>query len=171
MSGAEVRIAGIERNSIVDGPGLRYVVFAQGCPRRCEGCHNPQSLPLDGGRIATVADILEEISSDELLSGVTLSGGEPFLQPQALAQIAQGARGMGLNVWAYTGYTFEELADGGDTARLALLQSLDVLVDGPYVASQRSLELRFRGSANQRVIDVPASLRRGKAVPLDLDIP
>ena len=160
-----IRIAGIADDSIVDGPGLRLTVFAQGCPHRCPGCHNPQSHDFSGGTPADTEEILARVRDNSLLDGVTLSGGEPFAQAAACAEIARGARKLGLNVWCYTGYRFEELLAGGAEWR-ELLEAVDVLVDGPFVLAQRSLELRFRGSKNQRLLDAPASLRAGRAVEL-----
>lgn len=160
------RIAGIADDSIVDGPGLRLTVFVQGCPHRCPGCHNPQSHDFSGGTLADTEEILAQMRDNFLLDGVTLSGGEPFAQAEACTEIARGARAAGLNVWCYTGYWFEDLLEGAGEWR-ALLEAIDVLVDGPFVLGQRSLDLRFRGSSNQRVLDVPASLREGRAVALE----
>ncbi len=160
----KIQVAGIIRESIVDGPGLRYVVFCQGCHQRCEGCHNEKTQPLDGGEWKDTADIFAEMQKDPLLAGLTLSGGEPFLQTEALCELAERARGRGLSVWAYSGYTWEELLDGADPAWRALLDRIDVLVDGPYEKDKATYGLRFRGSANQRLIDVPKSLERGDVV-------
>ncbi|HIS85775.1 MAG TPA: anaerobic ribonucleoside-triphosphate reductase activating protein [Candidatus Faecivicinus avistercoris] len=162
----KLRIAGIADDSIVDGPGLRLTVFVQGCPHRCPGCHNPQSHDFSAGTPADTEEILARIRDNFLLDGVTLSGGEPFAQAEACAEIARGARAAGLNVWCYTGYWFEDLLEGAAEWR-GLLEAIDVLVDGPFVLGQRSLDLRFRGSSNQRVLDVPASLREGRAVALE----
>ena len=151
---APLRISGIEPESIVDGPGLRYVIFTQGCPHRCPGCHNPQTHDFAGGGPADIPAILADIAADPLLQGVTFSGGEPFCQPGPLAQIARAARGMGKDVVAYSGYTLEQLEAmaGTDPAVADLLSLCDILIDGPYIEAQRDLTLRFRGSANQRVI-------------------
>ena len=146
----EIRISGIARDSIVDGEGIRLTVFTQGCPRRCPGCHNPETQPLVGGRTTT------------LLTGLTLSGGEPFLQPGALLPLARAAHARGLDVWSYTGFTLEELRAQGDTDVDALLEELDVLVDGDYREELRDLTLHFRGSRNQRVIDLAATRRTGE---------
>lgn len=157
---SELKISGIEPESIVDGPGFRYVIFTQGCPHRCPGCHNPQTHDFDGGEAADIPAILAEIAADPLLQGVTFSGGEPFCQPKPLCSIAQAVKGMGKDVVAYSGYTLEELLELGktDPAVTRLLELCDILIDGPYIDEQRDLTLRFRGSANQRVID----LRRGR---------
>jgi anaerobic ribonucleoside-triphosphate reductase activating protein len=161
-----MRIAGTVQDSTVDGPGLRFTVFAQGCPHRCEGCHNPQTHDAGGGTERPVSDIIAEMLKNPLTDGLTLSGGEPFAQARGCAEIARAAKDAGLNVWTYTGYTFEELLDiaARDTGAAELLRLTDVLVDGRFAADSRSLELRWRGSGNQRLIDVPASLKRCEVV-------
>ena len=158
-----INIAGIIGDSIVDGPGIRVTIFAQGCPRRCEGCHNPQSHPFGTGTDMTVQQLYDEVKHNPLAKGVTFSGGEPFSQAEGFAELAAMLKNDGYEVASYSGYTFEELSDGTD-AQKSLLKSLDVLVDGEFVLSKRNLDLRFRGSENQRIIDVPASLSSGKAV-------
>lgn len=160
--GSELKISGIEPESIVDGPGVRYVIFTQGCPHRCPGCHNPQTHDFNGGETADIAMILEEIGADPLIQGVTFSGGEPFCQPEPLCEIAQAVKALGKDVVAYSGYTLEELLELGktDPAVLRLLGLCDTLIDGPYLEEQRDLTLRFRGSANQRVIDLKQELPR-----------
>lgn len=165
----EFRIAGTVNDSIVDGPGFRFAVFAQGCSHCCPGCQNPQTWDAEGGETAATEELLARIDKNPLLRGVTLSGGEPFEQPAPMAELAQECRARGLDVWCYTGYLYEEIAEGalGEEAR-ALLEACDVLVDGPFIESEKTLGLRWRGSANQRVIDVPASLAAGKAVELAL---
>ena len=157
---SELRIAGLAPESIVDGPGFRFTVFTQGCPHHCEGCHNPNTHDFGGGEVVDTDTLWERISTDILLSGVTFSGGEPFEQAGNLLDLARKIKGAGLELAAYSGYTFDELlAAGGD--KLELLKLCDVLVDGRFVLSQRSLMLRFRGSKNQRLIDVQRSLREG----------
>lgn len=159
----EIRIFGLANDSIVDGPGLRLGVFTQGCPHHCEGCHNPESHTFDGGEIRDVDEILEIARDNFLLDGITLSGGEPFCQPEACTEIAKGAHDAGLNVWCYTGYTYETLISGKEAWK-NLLQNIDVLVDGPFLIGERSLDIRFRGSRNQRIINVPESLKLGMVV-------
>ncbi|MGI6193406.1 MAG: anaerobic ribonucleoside-triphosphate reductase activating protein [Christensenellales bacterium] len=156
------RIAGLIRDSVVDGPGLRLALFTQGCPHACPGCHNPNTHDFSGGQEADTADIIQELANNPLWAGITLTGGEPFCQPEAMLEIAKAAREMGKSVWAYSGWTFEELLL--DEKKRALLEACDVLVDGRFILERRSLALRFRGSDNQRVIDVPASLKEGKVV-------
>ena len=145
-----MRIANTVHDSIVDGQGLRFTVFTQGCPHRCPGCHNPGTHDPAGGREVSVAALVEELTKNPLMAGLTLSGGEPFAQAADCAALAKAAHGLGLTVWTYTGYLFEH--------------ETDVLVDGPFLQDQKSYELHFRGSRNQRLIDVAASLVRGKAV-------
>lgn len=163
----KLRIAGRVGDSIVDGPGLRYALFTQGCPRACPGCHNPQTQPLEGGEETTVEAILAEIDANPLLDGVTFSGGEPFLQAAALAELAREIKKRDLNLAAYTGYLWEELIASNDSAWNALLAELDVVVDGPFVQALRSWTLKFAGSTNQRFIDVQRSLREGRVIELE----
>ena len=157
-----IRIAGVVRESIVDGPGFRFTVFTQGCFHDCPGCHNPETHDPNGGREAAVEDLADEMKKNPLLDGLTLSGGEPFLQVEPCAWLANAAHQMGLNVWAYSGFTFEAICADPDKKRL--LNACDVLVDGPFILAERTLEKRFRGSKNQRVIDVKQSILRGEIV-------
>ena len=159
-----LRVSGCVSDSIVDGPGMRYVVFVQGCPHHCPGCHNPQTHDPEGGSWADTEDILAAAAENPLLDGITLSGGDPFLQPVPCLALAEGAHKIGLNVWTYTGYTWEALLEENDAEKLALLKETDVLVDGPFLLAERSLELRFCGSRNQRLIDVKKSLAEDKVV-------
>ena len=158
-----MKIAGTVQDSIVDGPGLRFAVFAQGCPHGCAGCHNPETHDINGGEEKSVAGIIAEMKKNPLTDGLTLSGGEPFLQAADCAAIARAAKADGLNVWTYSGWTYEQLCDKarGDEAVAALLELTDVLVDGRFEQSKRSLELRFRGSSNQRIIDMNATRNTG----------
>ncbi|MGN1020751.1 MAG: anaerobic ribonucleoside-triphosphate reductase activating protein [Aristaeellaceae bacterium] len=157
----DIRIAGTVNDSIVDGPGYRYTIFTQGCPHHCPGCHNPQSHDFEGGRTVDTETILRQVRENPLLDGITLSGGEPFCQPEACRALAEAAHDLGLSVWCYTGYTWEKLMQEADPARLALLEAVDVLVDGPFILAQRSLELKFCGSRNQRLIDVKKTRQTG----------
>ncbi|WP_462332965.1 anaerobic ribonucleoside-triphosphate reductase activating protein [Schwartzia sp. (in: firmicutes)] len=159
-----LRIAGLVDDSVVDGDGYRYTIFTQGCPHHCLECHNPETWDPEGGRSESTDKILEEILQNPLLQGVTFSGGEPFLQPAPLAALAKELHAHGLDVWSYTGYTYEKLCESKDPAVHALLDELDVLVDGPFVLAQRDLTLKFRGSKNQRVIDLNATRREGHIV-------
>ncbi len=166
-----IRLAGIVSESIVDGPGLRFTIFVQGCPHHCEGCHNPETHDFSAGRLADVDRIFLKIQSDPLIKGVTFSGGEPFCQPEPLAYLAEKLKKNGYHLMSYSGYTFEELKKLSEENQFVadLLSKLDLLVDGRFVLSQRSLELKFKGSKNQRILDVPASLNAGKAVLSDLE--
>jgi len=163
-----VRIAGLIQDSIVDGPGLRFVVFAQGCDLGCEGCQNPEARILDGGTEKSVEEIIGEMLSNPLTDGLTLSGGEPFVQAADCVSLAAAARKGGLNVWVYSGYGFDEILAraGSDPIVRELLQLTDVLIDGRFVLAERTLTLKWRGSKNQRVLDVPKSLAAGEAVEL-----
>lgn len=158
-----LNLAGIAGDSIVDGPGIRTTFFAQGCPHHCPGCHNPETWPFEGGTPMAEEDLVEIVRQNPLCRGVTFSGGEPFAQAEGFARLAELLREAGYEVAAYSGYTFEQLY-GGTPAQRRLLEGLDVLIDGPFLLSERSLELNFRGSANQRVLNVPESLKAGQAV-------
>ena len=158
----KIRVAALVNDSIVDGPGLRYAVYTQGCIHHCKGCHNPQTHDINGGFEADTEDIWREISENPLLSGITFSGGDPLLQPLPLGLLAKKARKEGLSVWCYTGWVWEDLLKKNDPDIMALLSDIDVLVDGPFLSEQRTLELSFRGSRNQRLIDVRRSLKSGK---------
>ena len=158
------RLSGIVNDSIVDGPGLRLAVFMQGCPYGCPGCHNPQTHDVMGGREADTEEVRAMLKKNPLLDGLTLSGGEPLLQPQAAREMAEMAKAQGLNVWCYTGDTVEHMMLTKDPEIMLALEQIDVLVDGPFILKQKSLDLRFRGSRNQRLINMPATLKAGKAV-------
>ena len=164
-----LRVAGVVDDSIVDGPGLRFSVFVQGCPHHCPGCHNPQTHPFEGGTLMRVEELLGRFTGNPLLRGVTFSGGEPFCQPGPLAELGRLVHEAGGDVYCYTGYTYEQLLQNPDPDVQALLGETDVLVDGPFLLEQRDLTLTFRGSANQRLIDVKESQRQGRAVELRLD--
>lgn len=161
-----LRLFGEIKESITDGPGLRYAIFAQGCPHYCNGCHNPESHSFTDGYLVKEDKIIDEILRNPLLDGVTLSGGEPFMQAAELARVASAVKAKGLNVIVFSGYTFEELLvlAGERKGYTALLGNTDILVDGRFDITKKSLDLRFRGSTNQRAIDVPASLRTGSIV-------
>lgn len=159
-----LRIAGIVNESIVDGPGIRLTVFVQGCPHHCPGCHNKHTHDFDAGSMISIDEILERVRNNPLLDGVTFSGGEPFCQAQALAELGIKLKSMGMNIITYTGWTFEELLAKADERTMALLNVTDFLVDGPFIESQKSYQLQFRGSSNQRVLDCKASLELRSAI-------
>lgn len=166
MKDMEIRIAGTVDDSIVDGDGLRFAIFVQGCPRCCPGCQNPETQDFGGGHLTTTAALLAEIEKNPLLTGVTFSGGEPFAQPAPLAELARACHARGLDVWSYTGYTLEALRHKHDQEIDALLAEVDVLVDGDYREKERDLTLLFRGSRNQRVIDMQKTRRQRRIVLL-----
>lgn len=156
-------IAGVADDSIVDGPGIRVTLFCQGCPHHCPGCQNPETWPFAGGTKMEEEALFARIRENPLARGVTFSGGEPFAQAAGFARLAGMLQSAGYEVACYTGYRFEDLLCGAPDQQ-ALLQKLDVLIDGPFVEELKSLSLPYRGSSNQRILDVPASLREGKAV-------
>ena len=159
-----LRIAGTVKDSIVDGPGLRYVIFTQGCPHHCIGCHNPETHDFEGGRIGDTDQILEEIFSNPILSGVTFSGGEPFCQPEALLPIAVAIKEKKIHLMIFTGYLLEKLQKMENEAVKKLLELADIIVDGPFVIEERNLTLSYRGSENQRVIDMVKTREKGEVV-------
>ena len=148
-----LKVSGIVKESIVDGEGIRFTIFTQGCPHNCKGCHNPLTHDLNGGKIMTVEEIFSQIKENPLLDGVTFSGGEPFLQPEPLLWLAKKVHQIGLNVWSYSGYTLEQLMSMGEEIK-NLLYELDFLVDGKFIMEERDLSLPFRGSRNQRIINL-----------------
>lgn len=154
--GFKLKISGIIDESIVDGPGLRFTVFTQGCPHRCQGCHNPQTHDFDGGSWMDTDEIMARFDEDPLLAGMTFSGGEPFCQPEPLWELAWQVKARGKNIVIYSGYTFDQLKEMAvkDEWVEKLLRMCDLLVDGPYVEGLRDLDLLFRGSSNQRILDI-----------------
>jgi anaerobic ribonucleoside-triphosphate reductase activating protein len=164
----KLRISGIEPESIVDGKGFRYVVFTQGCPRSCPGCQNPQTHPFSGGKVVDIRSLFKEFCENPLLQGITFSGGEPFCQPAPLAELGRRVHERGKDVTSFTGYLYEELRAMHSPDIDALLAQTDVLIDGPFILAERDLSLRFRGSRNQRVIDMNRTRETGKIVLLDL---
>ena len=151
-----LHLAGSVKESIVDGLGIRYVLFAQGCFHNCPGCHNPETHSVEGGFLADPEMILNEIKANPILTGITLSGGEPFEQAPVFADLAQAVKSFGLDVWIYTGYTFETILALKDSRPgwNELLSQADVLVDGPFILEQMDPLLRFKGSKNQRILDL-----------------
>ncbi len=156
-------LSSIVTDSIVDGPGIRATVFCQGCPHRCPGCHNPDTWEFSCGTPMEETAVLEIIKGNPLCKGVTFSGGEPFAQAEGFALLGRLLKEAGYEVAAYSGFTFEQLLNGTPAQR-QLLEVLDVLIDGPFLQAEKSLELSFRGSRNQRILDVPKSLAAGAAV-------
>ena len=158
-----LNLSGIVGDSIVDGPGIRTTFFCQGCPHHCEGCHNPETWDFGCGTDMDTETMVAIVKSNPLCRGVTFSGGEPFAQAEGYLELAKALKAEGYEVASYSGYTFEQL-QSGTPAQRALLETIDVLIDGPYIQAERSLELVFRGSKNQRILDVPKSLVAGEAV-------
>ncbi len=154
-----LRLAGVIRESIVDGPGFRFAIFCQGCPHHCQDCHNPNTWDFEGGRDTSFEKILNAIDQNPLLQGVTFSGGEPFCQAEAFAALADEIKKRKLDIVTFTGYTLEELREMSktDPAVGELLNKTDLLIDGPFIKEEKDLTLQFRGSKNQRIIDMNAT--------------
>lgn len=162
----KLSILDIVEDTTVDGPGFRTTVYCAGCPNRCPGCHNPQSWDISNGRETDIEDILEVILADPF-ADVTFSGGDPMFQPEGFTELARAIRQRSnKNIWCYTGYLFEDLLR--NPAQKALLEQIDVLVDGRFIEALKDEQLRFRGSSNQRIIDVQASLEQGRVVVMDI---
>lgn len=163
-----IRLAGIEKHSLVNGPGVRYVVFTQGCLHHCPGCHNPETWDSKKGEDYPIEFLLKDILSNRYLDGVTFSGGDPLIQSKALLPICQELKKQGLNIWCYTGYLYEDILQGkASQDAIDLLPFIDVLVDGPFILALLSKDCLYRGSANQRLIDVQKSLKENKVVLVD----
>lgn len=156
-------IIDVIEDTTVDGPGFRTAIYAAGCPNQCPGCHNPESWDIKKGRPVSTEELLQKVLADEF-ANVTFSGGDPMFQPEGFAHLASKIKQQSQkNIWCYTGYTFEKLLD--NPTQKALLQHIDVLVDGRFEQNLRDESLLFRGSTNQRLIDVQASLSTGRVVP------
>ena len=158
-------LAGILEDSIVDGPGIRTTFFAQGCPHRCPGCHNPETWDFGCGTQMDEETAVQVVRSNPLCRGVTFSGGEPFAQAEAFAKLARLLKEQGYEVASYSGYTFEELIHGTPEQK-QLLETIDILIDGPFRMEEKTLEVPFRGSRNQRILDVPKSLAANAPVEI-----
>lgn len=164
----KIRIAGTVNDSIVDGTGIRFTIFTQGCPHHCEGCHNPETHDFNGGYEVDSDELLEKIKANPLLDGVTFSGGEPFMQADVLADLAVEIKKLGLNIITYTGFTFEELYENRDKKGWGkLLEVTDFLIDGKFEIDKKDWQIKFRGSSNQRYLDCGASLKEGRAVEVE----
>lgn len=158
----KIRIAGISKESVVDGPGVRYVIFAQGCAHKCFECHNPETHDFNGGYEIEADYIINEIENTKHIDGITLSGGDPFYQAEAFAYISGKLKEKNINIIAYSGYTYEQIIE--DRNLKAMLENIDILIDGPFILSKKTLSLPFRGSNNQRAIDVNKSKIYNKPV-------
>lgn len=169
---SRLKISGIIKSSVVDGPGVRYTIFTQGCYHKCEGCQNPQTHDPNDGKFITIDEIYNEIMESSMIEGVTFSGGEPFLQSDSLAELASRIKkNSDLNIICYTGYTFEELQDivkSGVMSYSRLLSNIDYLIDGRFEQEKASLDCAWRGSTNQRIIDVKESLSQNKVIETEL---
>ena len=165
LKDVSLRVAGVIEESIVDGPGIRFVLFLQGCRLRCPGCQNPQTWDFDGGTLVPSDEVLARIRENPLVHGVTFSGGEPFEQADALLPLAKELKAQGYHLMAFSGFTLEQLVQKPE--RQALLEQLDLLVDGPFIEAQKSLDLRFRGSRNQRILNMPSTRENGWNAVLD----
>ncbi len=166
----EIRLAAdLQKDSIVDGPGIRTVIWTQGCPHNCFGCHNPSTHDFNGGALVDIDYIKSEIDDLVYQDGITFSGGDPMCQSAACYEIAKYARDLGLNIWCYTGYTFEQLIELGKKKQsiMDFLSVIDVLVDGKFMMEFKSLDCKYRGSTNQRLIDVRKSLLNGEVSLLE----
>ena len=152
----------LQSDSIVDGEGIRTVIWTQGCPHHCKGCHNPETHSFTKGFLKDTSEIIEEIKQMELQDGITFSGGDPMMQAEACLEIAKVCKEMNLNVWCYTGFLFEELLE--DPKKCEFLKYIDVLVDGKFELDKKSYAAKFRGSTNQRLINVKSSIKKNKAV-------
>lgn len=164
-----LRVAGIQKESIVDGEGYRYAIFTQGCNHQCKGCQNQETWDFNGGKLYSqleLEEVVKDIESNPMLDGITLSGGDPFYQADACAELIKSIKSKreDITVWAYTGFTWEELIKSPEMLNLAKL--CDVIVDGRYIENKRKLELEFRGSSNQRLIDVKKTIAAGKVVQI-----
>ncbi len=163
----KIRLAGpIQSDSIVDGEGIRTVIWTQGCIHNCYGCHNPETHSFDAGILTDTEEVIRMLDHLKGQDGITLSGGDPMCQVKACLEIARHAKKIGLNVWCYTGYTFEQLLKMSEIkpSILEFLKYIDMLVDGKFILEQKSLEVKFRGSKNQRIVDVQKSLEAHRAI-------
>lgn len=161
--------ADLQTDSIVDGPGLRAVLWTQGCSHHCKGCQNPQTWDFNAGGLVPIDMVIDAIDELEYHTGLTFSGGDPMFQVEACNKIADHAIKKGLNIWVYTGFTYEELIEMSIKKPIyrEFLEKIDVLVDGRFVLEERDLSLLFRGSRNQRLIDVKQTLKTGNIVLFD----
>lgn len=159
----KIRLAAyLQPDSIVDGEGVRTVVWTQGCPHHCPGCHNASTWDFNDGALIDVEDVITELKKIKNQDGITLSGGDPVCQAEACYEISKAAHSMGLNVWCYTGFTYEQMLLNPKARKL--LEQIDVLVDGKFVQEEKSYDIYFRGSRNQRIINVPKSLETEQVV-------
>ncbi|ADL50124.1 anaerobic ribonucleoside-triphosphate reductase activating protein [Clostridium cellulovorans] len=163
----KLKVGGFLDNSLVNGIGLRSVIFVSGCTHECQGCHNQELQCFSYGEEVTIEEIMDRIKKNlGIIRGVTLSGGDPMEQPQNLMQLSKEIKKLNLNIWCYTGYTYEEILNDQDKSEL--LKEIDVLVDGPFILKLKDEGLKYKGSSNQRIIDVKKSIEQDKVVLLDI---
>lgn len=161
-----ISVLSIVHDTMVDGPGFRTSIYCAGCPNHCPGCHNPQSWDISHGTMTSTDELMKEIMSDPF-ANVTFSGGDPMFQAAGFAELARAIREQSSkSIWCFTGYLFENLVKNPE--QLELLRQIDVLVDGPFVQALRDEDLFFRGSSNQRIINVQKSLKEGRIIELNL---
>ena len=156
----------IQKDSIVDGEGIRAVIWTQGCPHKCPGCHNPSTHSFTGGELVDIEDVKKQIDNLKNQTGITFSGGDPMMQPLECSELAKYSKEKGLNIWCYTGFTYEEVLDLSKKNKdiMNFLKEIDVLVDGKFDIREKSFDCIFRGSKNQRLIDVQKSLEKNKTI-------
>ena len=165
----KIRLAAdLQEDSIVDGKGIRTVIWTQGCSHNCPYCHNPKTHDFNAGELVELDDVIEVLENLTGQDGVTFSGGDPMFQPKECSILAKKVHELGMNVWTYTGFTYEELLEKGNKDILEFLNDIDVLIDGRFEIDKKSMDLEFRGSSNQRIIDVPKSLENHKVVLYEL---
>jgi len=162
----KIRLAAdLQEDSIVDGIGIRTVIWTQGCSHNCPYCHNPKTHDFNGGELVELDDVIEAIENLTGQDGVTFSGGDPMFQPKACSILAKKVKELGMNVWAYTGFTYEQMLRNSKYRKL--LEEIDVLVDGKFILEKKSYDLYFRGSTNQRIINVVKSLEEERVVLIE----
>ena len=164
----KIKLSGEIKESIVDGPGIRYVVFTQGCHHHCKGCHNPETHDVNGGYFKEIDEIVEDFKKYPYMNGLTLSGGEPFLQKKEILKLILEFKILypQKNILIFTGFNFEDLSKANDESINEILKNTDYLIDGKFILEQRDISLKFRGSTNQRIIDVKKSLESNTVVEI-----
>ena len=167
----KIRLAGIAQNSLVNGIGLRKVFFSQGCTHKCKGCFSPFTWDFESGKLIDIDELVKQVKDEYYLDGVTFSGGDPFQQADKFAILSKELKKNNINIWCYTGYTWEELLglSKTDNGIKDLMHNCDVIVDGPYIQEKHDPNLKFKGSSNQRIIDVKLSLQQNKIVLFDIN--
>lgn len=162
----KIRLAGIAYESLVNGPGLRRVYFAQGCSHNCRGCFNPSTHNFEGGQLFEIDKLISSLKNNPMIHGITFSGGDPFYQAKNFNELANRIKALNrdLSIWCYTGFTFDEIINSNNTDMINLLKNIDVLVDGKFVLSLKEDNLKFKGSSNQRIIDIKKTLEKNDII-------